>query len=255
MALRDFILRAVRPKIHERFGKILDVDPEQFDDLDDELVLEDATGLESLSGLNLIIEYEDAQRKFSQRVITCKQLQIRAGKQYVQAFCHHRQAPRAFRIDRIKDIFDPITGETLSPVQAFFAQFSPDRVTKSGLSWGLSVGRRADLIAMLNALVFLARCDKEFHPAELRSIEEAITKYWIEFEIISDCDLEDILNYSKRLSPDGETFWLSLQRFKEEAVLARVFRRSARHLIEADGIIQREEAYWAIEIDDFLNDT
>ncbi len=252
MSLRNFVGRVVRPKIHSRFGELLSIEIGD-DDLADEFdgsTADDAK--QGLSGLSLVIEYQNSKGEVSQRVVTCRNLQLRASKQYIQAFCHHRNGLRTFRLDRIAEIFDPITGESLSPVQTFFAQFSPDRVTKSGLSWNLSVSRRADLLGMLNALVFLARCDREFHPFETQSLEQAVTKFWLEFDLTAECEIDDIIAYAERLAPDGETFWIAMHRFREEPILGRVFRRAAHHLIAADGVVRPEESYWSIEIDDFL---
>ena len=253
MSLREFLSKAVKPKLHPKFDDLLD---REIEDVAEDGEWADATEVyqpESLSGLNLIIEYQDSKGKQTQRAITCRQLQMRADKSYVQAYCHHRGSPRCFRIDRIAEIYDPITGECLSPVQAFFAQFSPDKVTKSGLSWNLSISKRADLIALLDALVFLARCDREFHPEERDSLEQAIVSFWLEYEIVADCQADEILSYADRLAPDGETFWVAMHRFKEETSLAKVFRKSAKGLIDADGVVRSEEAYWAVEIDDFFS--
>ncbi|ABC63536.1 WYL domain-containing protein [Erythrobacter litoralis] len=253
MKLRELLNRAVKPILNERFGDLALSVPE-FDDDENEESSDAVDELGSLSGLGLVIEYENSKGEKSQRVITCRQLSVEAEKHYLKAYCHHRKALRTFRLDRVVDIFDPTTGESLSPVQAFFAQYSPDKVTRSGLSWGMSVGRRADLIAVLNALVFLARCDREFHPSEMSCLEKALTNFWIRLEVPGDPDFDDILAYSRRLSPDGETFWLALHRFKEDSILESVFRRHAQMLIEADGVIREEEAYWSLEIDQFFSE-
>lgn len=255
MSLMDYITKAVRPRYHQTFAGILSI--EIRDDLDEVLQPSEHRGPEnvSLTGLSVIIEYQDSRGSQAQRSITCRSLYIADSKRYVNAFCHHRQALRSFRLDRVLDVFDPLTGESLSPVLIFFDRFAPNRITKCGLSWGLSVTRRAQLINLLNALVFVARCDKEFHPAERESLERAITRFWLQFDITADCPADDILRYADRLAPDGETFWLALHRIKEDSVLTQVFRRAARLLIEADGIIRSEETYWVIEIDDFLRDT
>lgn len=254
MKLADLLTRAVKPRLHERFGEIYLVSDEFDEDEANNEAVEIADAGKSLSGLALVLEYRDSRGRTSQRIVTCKQFAVQAGTEFLKAYCHQRGGPRSFRIDRIVDIFDPQTGESLSPVQAFFAQFSPDKVTRSGLTWGLSVSKRADLIALLNALIFIARCDREFHPTERSSLEHALTSFWLRLELPGDPDFEDILNYSDRLSPDGETFWLAMRRFKEEPELARIFKRQSMLLIEADGVVRQEEAYWAVEIDDFLSE-
>jgi hypothetical protein len=253
MSLLDYLAKAVRPRFHEKFAGILAAEVSDDADLLVGPVERDATTNDSLTGLSIIIEYEDARRRRTQRSITCRSFQVAASTSYVHAYCHHRQALRSFRLDRILEVFDPLTGESLGV--AFFERFAPNRITKSSLSWGLSVSKRASLVHLLNALVFIARCDKEFHPSERDSLEQAITRFWLHSEIAADCPVDDILGYADRLAPDGETFWVAMSQIKEDAVLTSLFRRAATQLIEADGIIRREETYWAIEIDDFLRDS
>lgn len=253
MKLRDMLMRVVTPKLHEQYGQLC-ISVTEFDDETElESPIEEPEELSSLSGLGLVIEYENGSGVRTQRIVTCKQMSLAGGVQYLKAYCHHRAAIRTFRIDRILDVFDPRTGESLSPVQTFFAQFSPDQVSSSGLSWGLSVSRRADLIALLNALVFMARCDREYHPLERSTIEQALTSFWMRLEILGDPDFAEILQYADRLSPDGETFWLAMHRFREEPRLSEIFQRHARLLIEADNVIRSEEAYWLLEITEFLS--
>lgn len=187
-------------------------------------------------------------------MISCRQYLHADDKDYLKAFCHHRSAMRSFRLDRIIDVFDPITGESLSPVQIFFSQFAPDKVQSAGLTWGLSVARRADLVAVLNALVFLARCDKEFHPSERDVLEQSITSFWLRLEIMNDLDCDAILEFADKLSPDGELFWVALHHIKSDPKLVEIFRRAAMHLIEADGVVKDVESYWALEFQDFLEE-
>jgi len=251
MKLRDMLTWVVKPRLHDRFSR-LELEIREFDDED--LDSESLDSMENVGGLSVVIEYTDTKGNSSQRLITCWKLSVRADKEYLNAFCHHRKAPRSFRIDRITDIFDAQTGESLSPAQAFFATFKPDETSASGLTWGLSVGRRADLVALLNALIFIARCDKEFHPSERESLENALTSFWMRLEILGDPDFEDVLRYADKLAPDGETFWVAMHRFKEEPRLADIFKRHANLLIQADGVIQKTEAYWSAEISDFFSD-
>lgn len=251
MKLREMISRAVKPRLHNRFTEI-GLDIPEFDD--DELENDPIEHIENVGGLSVVIEYSDSKANVSQRLITCRKLSIRADKEYLNAYCHHRKSTRSFRIDRIIDIFDALTGESLSPAQAFFATFQPDETSSSGLSWGLSVGRRADLVALLNALIFIARCDKDFHPSERESLERALTSFWLRLEILGDPDFDDLLRYADRLAPDGETFCVAMHRFKEDAVLADIFVRHANLLIQADGVINQAEAYWSVEIADFFSD-
>jgi len=253
MKLIDLLNRAVRPKLNEKFGNLL-VEVPEFDDESDETDVSLAQSeFDSLSGLSLILEYADSKGRRSQRVVTCKQLSVQAEVQYLKAFCHNRQSIRTFRLDRILDVFDAQSGASLGPAHGFFAQFAPDKVSTLGLSWGLSVANRADLIALLNALVFIARCDREFHPAEQAALETALTSFWIRLEIAGDPDFSAILDYAARLSPDGETFWLAMQRIAGNSRLSTIVKQQLKAIIEADGIVRQEEAFWSLEIEQFLS--
>ena len=248
MKLREMLSKAVRPRLHNTFAGLELSMPDDEEELPPE-----EQKLDKISGICVIITYEDSKGNSSQRLVTCKQLSVRGGKYYITAFCHHRQAPRSFLIDRIVDVFDANTGECLSPAQAFFAEFEPDQFARSGFSWGLSVGRRADLIALLNALVFLARCDAEFHPAERDSLEHALTSFWLRLEILGNPDFDDILAYADKLAPDGETFWIALHRFREDEALRDIFVANSNRLIQADGDIHERESFWSFEIADFFS--
>ena len=45
-----------------------------------------------------------------------------------------------------------------------------------------------------------------------------------------------------------------MHRFKEDAALADIFIRQANALIQADGIIHEEEAFWSVEIANFFEE-
>jgi len=48
-----------------------------------------------------MIEYTDAQGRFSRRRITMRHVDDTGGTQFLYAFCHERNAMRSFRLDRI----------------------------------------------------------------------------------------------------------------------------------------------------------
>ena len=255
MRLSEILGRVVKPKLSDKFGEIYLRVPE-FDDSEEvdnvDIALDKKLPELTIDGLALVLEYEDSAGKASTRLVTCKQLSVEADKHYIRVYCHHRAAIRTFRLDRIKEIFDPQTGECLSPVQAFFAQFAPDKISQSQPGWGLSASRRSDLIALLNALVFLARCDREFHPAERQCLENALTTFWLRMEVAGNPDFDDILNYADKLAPDGEIFWVAMHRMRESSHLAGIFRRQAAIMAEADGVVKDVEAFWLLEIDEFF---
>ena len=248
MNLKDVMGHFVRPKLAEDFV-ISVINPEA--DESEEMELANAA-LDSVSGLAIIIDYVGADKVASQRLITCRQYSVRDGKHYLAAFCHHRQALRHFRVDRIHGVYNPETGESHGDVTEYFAQYTPNEKTQSGLSWNLSVERKADLLAMLNAMVFVARADREYHPLERSSLESAICRFWLWLELAGEPDCDAIINYADRLAPDGEIFWVALHRMQQDPRLPSIFKHSVRELIDADGHIRPEEVYWGNEIDQFF---
>lgn len=253
MELEKLSKMVVKPRLNDRFKSLPNLSVnEDIEEFDSSLDAPDVE-LKTVAGLPCVILYKDSKGNLSQRLISCKRLAIKADKKYLDAYCHQVKAFRTFRIDRIFEIFDAQTGESLTPAESYFSQFGIDEKTKSGLSWGLSVQERTGLIAFLNALIFIARCDKEYHPLERHSLENAIVGYWLRQELKGEPDCDAIINYADRLSPDGETFWTALHNIKRHRSIVSHFKRSAGDIIEADGFLSREENYWAVEIEQFFS--
>ena len=240
----------VKPHVHESHRAALYNDFEDDTDTVPESFAHDE--LDTISGLAILIEYQNANGESGTRLITCRRLDDHAGMKYIYAFCHMRKQVRQFRIDRIKEIFDHQTGESLNPVDGFFAKFAPDTVQQSPVGFGLSVRKRADLMALLNASVFIARCDKEYHPLERSVLENIISRFWLRFEIESNPDENAIMALCDRLAPDAETFWVSLHRIANNPIAVKIMQQTAREVIEADGIIATEEFYWGTQLDSFF---
>jgi uncharacterized tellurite resistance protein B-like protein len=247
MDFKKLFQRAVRPNVAPSL--ILTISVVDDDDL---LPVEADNELDVVSGLALVLEYAASNGAISQRLISCRKLSDRAGVLYLSAFCHERQALRSFRVDRILTVFDPATGEDLGAGPVHFLNFRADETAKSRLHWGLSPRRRADLIALLTILIFIARCDERYHPLERDSLEAILARFWIRLELPGDPDFEDIITYADRLSPDGEAFWLSVHRVKETPQLIPLLRQAMREVVEADGILNPSEFYWVREVEEAL---
>lgn len=67
--------------------------------------------------VNVTISYEDREGTISERKISAVSYD---GYRYLNAFCHLRNGPRTFKIDKIKSCTDAITGEVIKDVQAYF---------------------------------------------------------------------------------------------------------------------------------------
>jgi WYL domain len=243
----------VRPEVHSSHAARLSL-AQPFDD-EEEICSENSeTEVDAIAGLAILIEYENVKGETATRLVTCRRLDLHGDKKYLFGFCHSKQNVRQFRIDRVKEIFDHRTGQSLGPVDAFFDRYTPDQIVKSPLGFGLSVRRRADFLCLLNALVFVARCDRDYHPLERATLEKLIARFWLRLDLPNNPDEEAVLSMADRLAPDGETFWVSLHRIAREPTLVKIMRETARDIIEADGFIAKEEFYWGSKLDQFFRD-
>lgn len=210
--------------------------------------------LDVVSGLALLLDYASAKDERSQRLVTCRKICMRAGVPYLTAYCHFRKSLRSFRIDRICSISDPATGEVLGEGANYLSRFKPDEVADSPWMWGLNPRRRADLVALLSTLIFVARCDKDYHPLERDTLERILARFWLRLELPGDPDFRDIMDYADRLAPDGETFWLSIERLRAKPELKELLRRAMCEVVEADGVINPIEHYWVQQVEETLQE-
>ncbi len=209
---------------------------------------------QSITGRTFVIHYTDAKDQASVRQILCRRLERRNGTGYLHAWCYVRERLRVFRADSISAIIDPETGEVHEPCAAFLGQFAPDTTTATAFRYGLSPQQFADFNAALNVLAFMARADGYWHDAEGERIEDFAASYWLRAEIRAAFDEAEIRRHARRLAPDAETFFVSLDRCRENALLSAVIRRHVAAVIEADGVLDPRELYWGGKIDDYLRE-
>lgn len=199
-----------------------------------------------IAGLSLYIEYEDANGRRSERRITCRTLAERPAGRTLVAWCHERNAPREFRIDRIAEVVDVVTGELLDANDVFGRYVA----NQSHLD-------RPDLDRIVRILVFLARCDGRDHPSEWVAVEDAIAAYCIRYD--GDDDLcSATLHTARRLAPTGLDFVAALRWFirrPDGPKLARLVLDHSRRLIDADGVLRPEEIRWGVEVENVLKRT
>ncbi|WP_417590857.1 hypothetical protein [Parasphingorhabdus sp.] len=242
----------VRPKLADRF--VLSTEDTLTDELEQpQDKLNWAADFGPISGVPCILIYKDSKGQRSERLVTCQRYDLHNEVPYLWAFCHMRSAVRQFKIERVLEVYDPESGEAFESSTAFFSQFSVDQTHQSKPGWGLSVSQKADFSALLNANVFIARCDNDYHHLEREALENVITKYWLRFEINNDPDCESIVHYADKLAPDAETFWVSLHRIAADPKLVRLLKETVSNMIEADGVLAREEFYWGSQIDEFFS--
>lgn len=216
--------------------------PEPYDEID----LVAVESLESIAGFTCVIEYEGAHR-----LISCRRFKTRGEFGYVCAICLTASGYREFRTDRIGYIFDPQSGEILGE-KDYFSRFAIDEHSEARPTWGLTPSRRATLVAGLNILAFMARCDGKWHPLETKPVEDFICSLWIRREWEGEPPLEEILAHAQRLSPDSGTFFKSVENYARSRTRSKILRKAVSDLIAADGIVCDAEFDWGRQFSEYL---
>lgn len=199
-----------------------------------------------ISAFVCIIEYEG-----NTRLITCRRLERIGEAGYVGAICHAARGYRQFRSDRVTAVYDATTGEVLGD-GSYFDRFSVDSQRERAATWNLSPTRKATLVAGLNVLAFMARCDGYWHPLETEVVEGFVCSMWLRKEWEGEPPLAEIVTHAQRLSPDADTFFHSLRHYAGSSTSTRMLCRAVADLIAADGVICSSEASWGAEIDAFF---
>jgi hypothetical protein len=224
--------------------------------------------LDTIAGLALLIEYVDASGRRSRRRITCRSVQeSEEGSLYLQAHCHERNALRHFRLDRIENVTDLRTGEIHDNATEFvrkiesFELFSDATLSNDNSELierdrKRAYGRCRDGIRIL---VFLARCDGDYHQNERAIIADYIRSRcngYGEMEAL-EYDVEELLRYADRQYPNTQLFGKAIRRIAEAGVTGRHIRLLLDHtaqLIDADGEISPEEFEFAVELKNLIGE-
>jgi hypothetical protein len=217
------------------------------DDANPVLVAQDLEP-QPISSFVCIVDYGEGTR-----LITCRRIDRIGELHYVGAICHTARGYRQFRCDRITSVYDASTGELIGN-GSYFEQFALDASRERSQTWGLIPSRKAMLVAGLNILAFMARCDGIWHPLEEEIIESFICTMWLRNEWEGDPPVNEILAHAQRLAPDGETFFRSLRQYATSSKSAKIISRAVGDLIAADGVICSTEASWGAEIDAFFSE-
>ncbi|NKJ40802.1 TerB family tellurite resistance protein [Novosphingobium sp. SG720] len=196
------------------------------------------------SGWAGFMHYTDANGDTSSRRIVCRSISGNGRPETVTAYCCERKAHRTFRIDRIDELICVETGEVLDPA-THFAEL-----------WSKGALKVADktLTDFARVLVFMARCDGEFHPLELQEVEAALWRYGAEFGL-DDKTIKTAVRGVGRIAPDSEDFVDSLKRIShhcEARLLSLMLLDSVDQVAAADGRIDEQEVEWASVVSDTL---
>lgn len=186
------------------------------------------------------------------RLITCRRYDGIGDQRYVGAVCHLAKGYRQFRCDRIEAVYDARTGEQIGD-GGFFNRFALDGWRDRAPTWGLKAPAKSKLVAALNVLSFMARCDGQWHSVEGEVIERFIVSLWIRMNWPGDPDVADIAAHTERLAPDADVFFRSLRSCARDSTIEPLLRRTIGALIAADGTICSAEMDWATEVNTFLD--
>ncbi|HEY0028310.1 MAG TPA: hypothetical protein VGC35_10600 [Allosphingosinicella sp.] len=201
-----------------------------------------------ISAFACIIDYAGEAR-----FITCRRYDLIGPVGYVGAICHSAGGYRQFRCDRIESVSDASTGETLGD-GSYFSRFAVTSERDAAATWGLSHSRRATLIAGLNVMAFMARCDGHWHELETEVVERFVCSMWLRKDWEGDPPMLEILAHAQRLAPDAETFMKSLRCYANSTTSTQILKRMVSDLIAADGVICANEMNWGAELEAFFRD-
>ena len=204
--------------------------------------------LQSIAAFCCVIKYADELR-----LITCRRYDVISAVGYVGAICHASRGYRQFRCDRIDEIYDAQTGELLGD-GTYFARFEPDSARDRAPSWGLKASQKAKLVAGLNVLAFMARCDGRWHRLEDDIVEKFICTMWLRKEWPGDPDIVEIVTHAHRLAPDADALFKALRYYANSRSSALILTRHVSELMAADGVICESEINWGTEISTFLSE-
>jgi hypothetical protein len=205
---------------------------------------------ESITGRMIHILYGDDD---ATRLIECRRQVQRETSICIEALCHRERGYRAFRLDRIREVIDPETGEVLGDAR-WFAGFVVDRKVAGRPYFGLTRSRAGVLRAGLNVLAFIARCDGYWDPREHLPIVRFINEMWIKKDWSGEPPLDEILEYAAALDPDEDTLFASLKYFVSSEQSQNILLRAIEGVISADGIQHRSEFQWSLAIREHLDE-
>lgn len=207
--------------------------------------------LQPIAGFICAIEYADADGVVTERVISCRSYEYFNGKPRIGAICGASRKYKTFNCDRILVVSDAVTKDVLGD-GSFFDQFVVGAYKSSNHDWNTTSQRKALIVAGLNVLCFMARCDGRWHPLEEQVIEEFVCSLWMRLEWENEPPIAEITAHARRLAPDGEVFRAAIGQYAHIRSAATILSRFVQRVIAADGVICDSEHHWSAEFDELL---
>ncbi|MDF2496049.1 hypothetical protein [Sphingomonas sp.] len=204
-----------------------------------------------IAGFICAIEYADADGVVTDRVINCRRYEYFNNKPRVGAICGTSRKYKTFYCDGILQVHDVVTRQHLGD-GTLFEQFvvGAHKVGKS--DWNTTSQRKSLIVAGLNVLCFMARCDGHWHELEEQVIEEFVCSLWIRKEWENEPPLPEIVAHARRLAPDGEVFRAAITQYGHSSTSAAILSRFVQRVVAADGVICDAEHRWGAEFEELL---
>lgn len=196
------------------------------------------------SAWTAFLSYVDANGDASQRRFTCQAIVGFEGATHVTGFCHERGALRTFRVDRIKELACAESGECFDPATHF------DDLRMMG---ALRCQDKV-LTDVARVLVFLARCDGDYHPLEAQGIADHVNRYCVRFNATAVM-ADDVIANCRQLAPDHLDMSKAIRGLARSPGGHRVAKfvlDAGAAIIDADGRHDAREMAWALELSDAL---
>jgi hypothetical protein len=194
--------------------------------------------------------YRDAKGDYSGRVVTLRNLKHELNEIRLTAFCHWRSAMRQFVASRVVEATDLATGEVHEDGMEYFMRhpllegLSADGLANMSLET-LALQECRDEIIILS---FVAAADGDFELGESDEIVRHVMNRVPE-EGLSE---SEIRRRTRHFVPDERAFDQALNRMCAGGGDARSLMWSMRHVIDADGEVDPEEAAFAHEVGERL---
>ncbi|CAN1564760.1 terB_like domain containing protein [Caulobacteraceae bacterium] len=179
--------------------------------------------------IDCFLEYEDANGYVSSRSIAVSRVIEVKNKWFLSCFCHERREPRWFRLDRVIELIDLSTGEVVA---------DPLNWVKEHLGHGYNERSIEVLASEVTVLLALSCSDGKVIEDELDFIKLHIDRS----EIVP---VHSVVFTDKALavtSINERTLYEALRVIKHcDSEQKRKLMRSARQVVEADGILHANE--------------
>lgn len=196
------------------------------------------------SGFSTFIAYRNEEGHQSRRRIVCKAIFIGRTGMIVGAYCVESEAYKHFRVDRILELIDIQTAEVLNPEEIFEGLH---------LRGALRITDHV-LTDVARLLVFMAKCDGNYHPLEESALYDAFQAYCLRFGG-NDQLVENTYAAAGKLAPDGNDITRVLRNLGGNSngpALARFVLDRSTAVMDADGRQHPREFAWALELSEHL---